>query len=244
MFVYVCVVLPFSVVLLPFSEFPLRAHAHFVRDLFLMPHHLPETVCLVRACACACACSQKFVLSVLCSLPFNGLRVPVWRNSIWNSALLLLLLLLLPSPSLWGVCSHSCFMTDLGHLLPTDLKSTACTSMRRQRTEMFTSCPNAVIFKRSVWASLQNKLQKEAVIFTTTIIKKNFRTVTLSQRPFLLLVHTRQGTFRHPAKITDIRSLIIIVKTSLCFHNAYKAPCLIPGFPATGYQLSCLITPF
>ena len=35
-------------------------------------------VCL---CVCVCASSQKFVLTVCCSLLCNGLCAPVWRNS-------------------------------------------------------------------------------------------------------------------------------------------------------------------
>ena len=59
----------------------------------------------VRACVCVCvrvctsACSQKFVLTVFCSLLRNGLCTPIWRSSALKGTLLLSLLLLLYSQS-------------------------------------------------------------------------------------------------------------------------------------------------
>ena len=61
----------------------------------------------VQVCVCACvlvcvrtfACSQKFVLTVLCSLLHNGLCTPIWRSSASKGTLLLSLLLLLYSQS-------------------------------------------------------------------------------------------------------------------------------------------------
>ena len=96
--------------ILPFSVFPLCARTRLVRDLCLMVHRLSGTVSLAKldhqahshllnhlwnltassypidsVCVCVCVCvharSRKFVLTVFCFLPYNGLCAPVWRNN-------------------------------------------------------------------------------------------------------------------------------------------------------------------
>ena len=104
------------------------ACTHLVRDLCFMLHHLSGTVSLAKldhqthshlsshlwvwhltsssytidsvcacvcVCVCVCVCSWKFVLTVFCS----WLCAPIWRNSTWKSALLLLL-----KSFLWTQC--------------------------------------------------------------------------------------------------------------------------------------------
>ena len=92
--------------ILPFSVFPLCSCTRLVGDLFFhlsgnslarLDHqtHSPllnvfEILPLKLSCwLCVCVCLQKFVLTVFCSLLYDGLCAPIWRNSTRKSASLL-----------------------------------------------------------------------------------------------------------------------------------------------------------
>ena len=91
-----------------------QRHCHILYSFFKSYHTDSACVCArvcmcvpacvhasVCACVCVCtsACSQKFVLTMLCSLLRNGLCAPIWRSSASKGTLLLALLLLLYSQS-------------------------------------------------------------------------------------------------------------------------------------------------